>query len=313
MPNKEHLIVACDFHSETVRKLDALYHTHHLWQLSPSEKNSLLTKLQGKCRAAAVAAWFVDEKIYELESIELMSSFGVGIDIIDFKRTKPKNIRVTNTPQVLNDSVADVAMSLVLATTRDIINADRFARSGNWANSSFPFCRSVGCMTLGIVGLGRIGEEIAQRAIPFNMKIAYHNRQERNLPYTYYPTLTALAKESDVLICALPGGEKTKKTINKDILQALGSTGVFINIGRGSSVDETALVEALRNNTIAAAGLDVYENEPNIPEALISMDNVVLLPHIGSSTVETRRAMGNLVLDNLEAFFANKPLLTEVG
>lgn len=168
-------------------------------------------------------------------------------------------------------------------------------------------------MTLGIVGLGRIGEEIAQRAIPFNMKIAYHNRREKNLPYTYYPTLTALAKESDVLICALPGGEKTKKTINKDILQALGSTGVFINIGRGSSVDETALVEALRNNTIAAAGLDVYENEPNIPEALISMNNVVLFPHIGSSTVETRRAMGNLVLDNLAAFFANKPLLTEVG
>jgi hydroxypyruvate reductase len=312
MPKKEHLLVTCDFHSETVRKLDALYHTHHLWRLSPSEKSSLLTQLQGKCRAAAVAAWFVDEKVYELESIELISSFGVGLDVIDFQRTNAKNIRVTNTPDVLNDSVADVAMSLVLATTRNIINADRFARSGNWSNSSFPFCRSIGGMTLGIIGLGRIGEEIAQRAIPFNMKIAYHNRREKNLAYTYYPTLTGLAKESDVLICALPGGEETKQAINKDIFQALGSAGVFINIGRGSCVDETALIEALANNTIAAAGLDVYENEPNIPEALISMDNVVLFPHIGSSTVETRHAMGNLMLDNLAAFFANKPLLTEI-
>lgn len=313
MPGKQNLLLVNEFHADTITKLDSLYHTHHLWKYSDSEQLDLLDDLQGKCRAAATGSWACDQLIYKLNSLELISCFGVGVDAIDFKETSSRGIRVTNTPDVLNDSVADIALALILATTRNIVAADKFVRSGDWLKGPLAFGNGLADKTLGIIGLGRIGEEIVQRALPFKLKIAYHNRNRKNLAYTYYPSIAELAANSDILLCMLPGGEQTQNLIDAEIFRNLGPDGVFINVGRGSSVDEEALVDALQSGQIFAAGLDVYAREPNVPEALLSIENVVLLPHIGSATIETREAMGNLLVKNLEAFFSNTPLLTEVN
>ena len=309
---KESVIVVNEFHPETVAKLDSLYDTYHLWQHSDADKIELLNTLEGKCRAAATASWMCDPVVYQLNSLGLIAAFGVGVDGIDFSQTEKHNIRVSNTPDVLNDAVADIALALILATTRNIVNADRFSRSGEWSNGPFPFGNGLESKTLGIIGMGRIGQAIATRALPFKLDIAYHNRNPKNLPYQYYPSLEELAENSDILLCMLPGGAATDNLINANVLEKLGPHGVFINVGRGNSVDESALTDALTNKKIHAAGLDVYKNEPDIPEAFRSLDNLVLLPHIGSATVETRRAMGNLVLDNLAAYFTENTLISEV-
>jgi|FLOH01.1.fsa_nt_gi lactate dehydrogenase-like 2-hydroxyacid dehydrogenase len=313
MTKKHTLLVVNEFHQETISKLDTLYHTHHLWKHSAAEKIDLLEALQGKCRAAATGSWECDSLIYKLNSLQLISCFGVGVDAIDFEETSRREIKVSNTPDVLNDAVADIALALILATTRKLVIADKFVRSGEWKKGSLAFGNGLANKTLGIIGLGRIGEEIVQRALPFKLKIAYHNRAPKNLPYTYYPSIAELAKNSDILLCMLPGGETTQNIIDAEIFRNLGPEGVFINVGRGTTVDEEALVAALQSKQIFAAGLDVYAKEPHVPEALLSMENVVLLPHIGSATIETRRAMGNLLIENLEAFFSNKPLPTEVS
>ncbi|GJM12370.1 MAG: glycerate dehydrogenase [Pseudohongiella sp.] len=313
MSKKKHLVIANAFHLETISVLNEKYITHHLWELPTNEKKKLLQNLEGQCEAVATASWMVDEVIYELDSLKMISCFGVGVDAIDFKVTSSRNIAVSNTPDVLNQAVADIAIALILATTRNLISADRFVREKQWLQGPFPFGTGLAGKTLGIIGCGRIGEEIALRALTFGLKIAYHNRSRKDLPFSYHSSIAELAEASDILLCMLPGGESTKHAVNSEILNKLGPAGIFLNVGRGSSVDEAALVAALQNQHIFAAGLDVYADEPNVPEALLSMDNVVLLPHIGSATVETRRAMGQLVIDNLEAYFAGKPLLTEVS
>ncbi len=312
MTSKPTVILANEFHPETIQRLDEAYKTHHLWKLSPDEKKRLIRKLEEDCNAVATASWMVDEIIYELKSLRMISCFGVGVDAIDFALTRSRKIQVSNTPDVLNDAVADIAMALVLATTRNIINADSFVRNKNWSQGPFPFGTGLAGKTLGIIGLGRIGEEIADRAQTFGLQIAYHNRTQKDSSYRYCSSMVDLAEASDILLCMLPGGESTKNAIDARVLKALGPAGIFINVGRGSSVDETALIAALQQQEIFAAGLDVYANEPNVPAELLAMKNVVLLPHIGSATMETRRAMGQLVIDNLEAYFAGRPLLTEV-
>jgi lactate dehydrogenase-like 2-hydroxyacid dehydrogenase len=313
MAPKPTVLLVNEFHLETIQKLDENFQTHHLWKLSSDEKIKLIQKLQGKCDAIATASWMVDEIIYELDSLKMISCFGVGVDAVNFEVTRSRNIRVSNTPDVLNHAVADIAIALVLATTRNIVNADRFIREKKWSQGPFPFGMGLADKTLGIVGCGRIGKEIADRALTFGLKIAYHNRSPKDLPYNYHPSIADLAEASDILLCMLPGGEDTRNAINADILRKLGPTGIFINVGRGSSVNEIALVSALQKQQIFSAGLDVYADEPNVPEELLELDNVVLLPHIGSATVETRRAMGQLVIDNLDAYFAGRPLLTEVS
>ncbi len=312
MTTKPSVLIANRFHPETIQKLDEKFETHHLWNLSSDEKNNTIQKLQGKCEAIATASWMLDEMVYELDSLKMVSCFGVGVDAVNFEITRSRNIRVSNTPDVLNDAVADIAIALVLATTRNIVQADRFVRKKEWSQGPFPFGMGLAGKTLGILGCGRIGEEIANRALTFGLKIAYHNRSPKDLPYSYYSSIAGLAETADILLCMLPGGEDTRNAINADILKKLGPSGIFINVGRGSSVDETALAYALQERHIFAAGLDVYADEPNVPEELLEMDNIVLLPHIGSATIETRRAMGQLVIDNLDAYFADKPLLTEV-
>lgn len=309
---KPTVLLANNFHPETIRKLDEKFKTHHLWNMPFDEKKNLIHELEGECEAVATASWMVDDIIYDLDSLKMISCFGVGVDAVNFDVTSRRNIRVSNTPDVLNAAVADIALALVLATTRNIVNADRFVREKKWAQGPFPFGTGLSGKTLGIVGCGRIGEEIADRALTFGLNIAYHNRNPKDLPYSYHSSIADLAEASDILLCMLPGGEATRNAINADVLKRLGPTGIFINVGRGSSVDEMALVSALREQLIFAAGLDVYADEPNVPEELLEMDNVVLLPHIGSATVETRRAMGQLVIDNLDAYFAGEPLLTEV-
>lgn len=313
MSEKIKLLIANEFHPETIAILDQKFQTHHLWKLPVDEKNKLIQDLEGKCKAVATASWMVDEAIYELNSLSMISCFGVGVDAVNFDITRSRNIRVSNTPDVLNHAVADIAIALILATTRNIVNADRFVREKKWSQGPFPFGMGLAEKTLGIIGCGRIGEDIADRALTFGLKIAYHNRSPKDLPYSYHSSIADLAEASDILLCMLPGGEGTKNAVNADILEKLGPTGIFINVGRGSSVDESALVSALQKQQLFAAGLDVYADEPHVPEELLEMDNVVLLPHIGSATVETRRAMGQLVIDNLDAYFAGKPLHTEVS
>jgi len=306
------LLIPNEFHSETIGKLDSLFDTHKLWLLSPADQVKLVKELQPVCKAVATASWQTSALIYELPGLEIISCFGVGVDGIDFGITGSRNISVTNTPDVLNDAVADIAMALVLMSQRNLVNADRFVRSGQWRKGAFPLGRGLAGKTLGILGLGSIGEDIAERALASQMNIAYHNRHRKDLPYTYCSSLTELAHVSDILLCMLPGGEQTANIVNRDVFKELGPLGTFINVGRGSSVDENDLIEALRSRAIAGAGLDVYQNEPEIPDELLSMDNVVLLPHVGSATIETRQDMGNLVIDNLLAWSNNKPLLTTV-
>ena len=312
MPSKENLLVVNNFDQDTINSLDEHYSTYHLWEYSAEEKLKIIQSLQGKCRAATTGSWECDKCIYKLNSLEIIAAFGVGVDGIDFSTTLKQGIRVTNTPGVLDDAVAELAMALILTTTKHIIEADKFVRSNSWINHSFPPGRNLAGKTLGIIGLGRIGEAIVRRALPFKLKIAYHSRSPRNLPYTYYPTIAELAANSDILLCMLPGGDETRNCIDKKIFQILGAQGIFVNLGRGTSVDEEALIEALEEGIIAGAGLDVYANEPEVPKRLQETQNTVLLPHIGSNTVEARSSMGNLVIKNLEAFFSGEALITEV-
>ena len=312
MSVQDHVIIVNQFHPETLEQLDSTYHTHHLWQLERQEQKGLLESLEGHCRVAASASWMCDPIIYRLKSLELIAAFGVGVDGIDFETTQNLNIRVSNTPGVLDDGVADLAMALILAAMRNIVAANKFSRDGLWSEGPFPFGNSMAGKTLGIAGLGRIGSAIALRAAPFKVNIAYHNRRPKEVPYTFCESLEDLAQISDILVCVLPGGDETDNLINASVLEKLGPSGILINVGRGNSIDDDALTNALKTGSIKAAGLDVYKNEPHIPDAYQTLDNVILLPHIGSATQETRRSMGHLVFENIEAFLQNGTLVTEV-
>jgi len=249
-----------------------------------------------------------------LPALELISIMGVGYDKVDVTAARERAIPVTHTPDVLNDEVADLAIGLMLSVARRIPQADRYVREGRWAaEGPMPLARKMSGARLGIVGLGRIGQAIARRAEAFGMKIAYTARHARpNLAYTYHPSAKELAAQVDFLVVITPGGEGTRHLINADVLQALGPRGYLINVARGTVVDEQALIAALQQGVIAGAGLDVYANEPQVPEALRKMDNVVLTPHMASATQETRQAMADLALENLKAHFAGRPLLTPV-
>jgi lactate dehydrogenase-like 2-hydroxyacid dehydrogenase len=250
-----------------------------------------------------------------LPKLEIISSFGVGYDHVDAAYARDHNIMVTNTPDVLTEEVADIAMGLLIATLREFVKADRYLRSGLWQTQQFPL--SVGSLRdrkVGMVGMGRIGQAIARRLDASKVPVVYHTRkQATELSYKHYPDLIEMAKAVDTLVVIVPGGAATNKMINADVMKALGPRGVIINVARGTVVDEQALIVALKSGTILAAGLDVFEREPNVPDELKAMQNVVLLPHIGSASVVTRNAMDQLVVDNLKAWFAGKPPLTPVA
>ena len=252
--------------------------------------------------------------IGSLPALEIISIMGVGYDKVDVKAALARRIPVTHTPGVLNDEVADLAIGLMLSIARRIPQADKYTRAGRWAaEGPVPLSRKVSGARLGIVGLGRIGQAIASRAEAFGMSIAYNSRSEKKgVPYRFYPTATGLAAAVDFMIVITPGGEGTRHLINAEVLAALGSKGYLINIARGSVVDEAALVDALKKGVIAGAALDVFEKEPHPLEALLTMDNVVLTPHIASGTRETRQAMADLALGNLQAHFSGMKLLSPV-
>jgi len=253
------------------------------------------------------------ELIAQMPKLEIISVFGVGYDGVDVAAAHERGVPVTNTPEVLNDDVADLALGLLLAVARRIPQADRFVREGGWPKGPMPLARKLSGSKLGVVGMGRIGQAIAERALAFRMDVAYTARSPRaNVAHTYYATAESLAAAVDFLVVITPGGAATRGMIDAKVLKALGPDGYLVNVARGSVVDEAALIEALQSGAIAGAGLDVFANEPNVPDALRAMPNVVLTPHIGSGTRQTREAMGQLTFDNLAAHFAGKPLLTPV-
>ena len=235
-----------------------------------------------------------------LENLKVISGYGVGYDAIDTAEAVRRGIVVTHTPNVLNEEVATTAILLMLSCYREVLRDDAYVRSGNWkAKGNAPLTRSADNQTIGILGLGRIGQTIANKLAPWNAKIVYHSRNKKDVAYTYYENLTEMARDCDVLICITPGGPSTDKIVNSQVMEALGPNGTLINVSRGSVVDEAALIDALKSGKLGWAGLDVFESEPTVPGALRDLPNTVLLPHVGSGTVETRVAMGDLTVDNL--------------
>lgn len=310
---KPDLLQICPLPPDVMGQLQPAFTVHTLFDAA--DKNGLIAGLAGGLKAAVTNgnAGFSPALMDQLPKLKLISSLGVGYDNIDVHAAATRGIAVTNTPDVLTDDVADVALILLLGSVRRMPQGDSYVRRGEWLKRPMALTQRVGGRKAGIVGLGRIGMAIAKRAAACEVNIAWHGpRAKPEVPYPYYADLAALARDSDFLIIACPGGPATRHLVDAAVLEALGPKGWLINIARGSVVDEAALIAALRDQKIAGAGLDVFDDEPRVPEALLAFDNVVLQPHVGSATVETRRAMSQLVVDNVHAFFAGKPLLTPV-
>jgi lactate dehydrogenase-like 2-hydroxyacid dehydrogenase len=252
--------------------------------------------------------------IDRLPKLEIIAGFGVGYDYIDVGYAAKKGIVVTNTPDVLTEEVADLTLGLMLATVRELPQADRYLRQGRWHEGEYPLTASLRGRRIGILGLGRIGKAIARRCEAFGLKLAYHGRHRQpSVDYPYYETLIALARDVDMLVVVAPGGAQSKHLVNRAVLEALGRDGILINVARGSVVDEAALIAALKARKIHWAGLDVYVGEPKINPAFLELDNVALFPHVGSAAVHTRDGMGQLVVDNLAAYAEGKPPKTPVA
>ena len=247
--------------------------------------------------------------------LEIISNFGVGYDHIDAKWAGSHGITVTNTPEVLDDEVADTTIGLLLCTVRELPQSERYLRAGKWPSANYPLTKAtLRDRTVGMLGMGRIGQAIAKRLEAFGVPVVYHSRNaQKGVSYKYYPKLVDMARDVDTLIVIVPGGASTSNMVNKAVFEALGSTGILVNIARGSVVDEKALIEALKNKTIMAAGLDVFAQEPQVPAELIAMDNVVLLPHVGSASVWTRNAMDQRVVDNILYWAEGKPPISPVA
>jgi len=293
--------------------LEAKYRVHKLWQAE--DKDALIASHAGAIRGIATRGELGASAalMAKLPKLEIVSCYGVGIDAIDLTYARANGIRVTNTPDVLTEDVADIGIGLLLAVARKIPLADAYVRDGSWRKGNMGLVTRVCGKRLGIVGMGRVGAAVAKRAAAFDCTISYFdNRKRDDLAYTFVSDLLELARDSEFLIVTLAGGESTKHIINAAVLAALGADGIVINISRGSTVDETALLAALESSAIKGAGLDVFWNEPTIDERFLKLSNVVLQPHHASGTVETRKAMGQLVRDNLAAHFGGQTLLTPV-
>lgn len=310
---KHDLILTAKGHPGTQKRMEQEFNLIKLWE--QPDRAAALKAAAPKVRALAHTGHSkVDAALMDaLPKLEIISNFGVGVDQIDLAAAKARGIVVTNTANALNDCVADCAMALVLNTLRKFPQADKYVRAGRWkSEGTYPFTTSLGGKTLGILGLGRIGEEIANRAKAFKMAIRYHNRNRKDVAWAYDPDPVTLAKNSDVLLAITPGGPETEKLVNAAVLDALGPRGYFINVARGSVVDQAVLLKYLQENRIAGAGLDVYEDEPNVPPAFFELDNVVLLPHMASASNETRTAMGDLQIENIKLHLDGLPVKTPV-
>ena len=287
---------------------------HKLW-LEPDPEAALARwapRIRGVVASSHTAK--VNAELFsKLPHLEIVSSFGVGYDHIDAAEAARRGIVVTHTPGVLDAETADIGMALALMAVRRLPQAEKHLRDGKWLAGPYPLTASLRGRTMGILGLGRIGKEIAKRARAFGVEVVYHGRNPQDdAPYLFYPSLIEMAKAVDILMVSAPGGAGTRRIVNREVLEALGPNGVLVNIARGTLVDEPALIEALQNGTILAAGLDVFENEPQVPQALLELDNVALLPHVGSASWPTRLAMANLVVSNLFSWIEGKGALTPV-
>ncbi|MBW1767476.1 MAG: 2-hydroxyacid dehydrogenase [Deltaproteobacteria bacterium] len=300
--------------SDPISSLNNYFTIHNYWEADDSQSfiADLANRIRGIVTHGGIGAGA--ELIGSLPKLEIISCFGVGVDAIDLDAANAHNVIVTNTPDVLTDDVADLAIALILATAREIPQCDRFIRADRWKEGTMRFGTKVSGKTVGIIGLGRIGHAFAKRAEAFDLSVCYYDpREDPDVGYRHYSDLRTMAADCEFLVLTCIGGQATNNIVNAEILQALGPKGFLINVSRGSTVDESALITALQGGTIAGAGLDVFANEPHLPAELLASDNVVVLPHQGSATHETRNAMGQLVVDNLRAYFEGRPVLTRVA
>lgn len=310
---KIEIVVAPRLYQPVMARLESEFTVEPLWEAQ--DPVAFLAPLAGRIRGfASFTGYPIRAALIEaLPKLEIIATMSVGTDHIDLAAAKARGIAVTNAPDVLTDCVADLGMGLVINLARNLVAADGFVRAGEWPKGMFPLATKLGGATMGIVGLGRIGKAVAQRAEAFGMRMVYFGRRRQpEVAYPFYDDLAAMACDVDYLMLTCPGGEATRHLIDARILAALGPEGRLVNIARGSVVDQPALIAALSARAIAGAALDVYADEPRVPEALLALDNVVLAPHIASATHATRAVMGNLMIDNLLAHFAGKKLLTPV-
>ncbi len=314
MTEKPNVLIHSAWYEPAMNRLDELAVTHHLYKAA--DKKAFLADIGPQCSVLGTMhycpAWLMDAA----PNLELILNFGVGYDGVDIPEATKRGIKVVNTPVVLNDCVADMAMALVLSGRRHVVQADRYARAGRWpVEGDYPYTLNVHSTKVGILGLGRIGMEIADRCKAFKMDVSYHQRTKRDdVDLAYHASLVEMARQSDILIAIIPGGDATHGLVSEAVLEALGPDGLLVNVARGTVVDNDALARCLKDGRLGGAALDVYPDEPNIPPALLEItDNLVLTPHMASATHYTRMAMGMVLYDNLRARLEGKPLLTAVN
>ncbi|TGP51858.1 2-hydroxyacid dehydrogenase [bacterium M00.F.Ca.ET.159.01.1.1] len=306
------ILVPGNFNDHAIGRIDKAFRRVRIERADPALVTDEMRKsVRGIASFGGIDAAMIDA----LPNLEIIANFGVGYDSVDARHAATRGVMVTNTPDVLTEEVADTTIGLLINTVRELYAAEKYLRDGDWVkHGNYRLSRlTLRGRHVGIFGMGRIGLAVARRVEAFGLPIAYHNRRKvEGLTYEYHATLKGLAEAVDTLICIAPGGAATEKAINAEVLSALGSNGVLVNIGRGSTVDEAALAFALKNGTIAAAGLDVFADEPNVPQALLEASNTSLLPHVGSASQHTRRAMADLCVDNLVTWFTERRPLTPV-
>ena len=293
--------------------LERAFSVHRIWQAADRDSN--FNAIRDSVRGiAAFGHNTIDATLLDrLPKVEIVSLMSVGYDRVDLPALRERRVVLTNTPDVLTNDVADLAIALIVAASRQIVAGDSHVRGGKWTRSSLPLAQSITGKTLGILGLGRIGSAIARRAEALQMNVAYWGRSEKpDVPWPYFDDPVALADACDVLVIAVPGGSATRHLVDRRVIDALGPNGTLVNVARGSVVDEEALVAALRSGRLGGAALDVFENEPHVPKELLEMAHVILQPHVGSATHQTRMKMAQLMIDNLLRHFAGEALLTQV-
>ncbi len=314
--SKRHVLATGPLMRLVMQQLDTAYTVHRLWETD--DPDALLADVGDKIEAIAVGPHTpVDEALMSrLPNLKIVSNFGVGYDTVDAAWAGRNGIYVSNTPDVLTEEVADTTLGLLLMTVRRLSESERYLRAGRWASEGpFPLTpASLRDRRVGIIGLGRIGKAIARRLDAFRVPIVYHGRSEQaDVAYGYYPNLVEMARDVDILVAVIPGSADTQGLVDATVFDALGPDGIFINIGRGSIVDEPAMIAALKDGRIHSAGLDVFADEPNVPQKLIDMEHVVLLPHVGSASIHTRNQMGQLVVDNIHSYFETGRPITPVA
>ena len=314
MQNKPHVLIYAPWYQPAMDRLDEIAITHRLYEAD--NKEDFLAEHGPKCSVIGTMHYCPASLMDAVPNLKLILNFGVGYDGVDIPAATKRGVTVVNTPDVLNDCVADMALSLILAGRRKVLDADRYIRSGDWEKKgNFEYVHNVHSSKIGILGLGRIGLEIANRCQAFKMDIAYHQRTKRSeLNFKFYESLIDMAKDCEILVAIIPGGETTEKIIDERVIEAIGPTGLLVNVARGTVIDNEALARCLKDGRLGGAALDVFPNEPTVPESLLEIEtNLILTPHMASATHLTRMKMGMILYDNLMALRDGTPFKTPVN